>query len=188
MSKGGTRVSFLFSGLFWGLFLMLLGVSVILKAVFHVDIPVFRIFIALFLIFLGIKLLAGGWGKQRLAWPAGDGAPSRPVDGGRYEVVFGKRIVDLGDMEWKGENARIRLDTVFGDAVLKLNPAIPTKVKASTAFANAEFPDQSTAAFGSYVYRNRAFEKDKPCVTVKASVVFGSLEVTEPPAASPPAP
>jgi hypothetical protein len=181
------RVGFLFSGLFWGVFLVLLGVSVLLKALFHIDIPVFRVFFALFLIFFGIKVLLGGSGKKDAdCWPTWNTtSPAKPVDGSSYEVVFGKRFMDLGAMDWNGENARVRLQTVFAHTVLKLSPAIPTVVKVSTAFASAQFPDDNAATFGDYVYRSRAFQEGKPCVTVKASVVFGVLEVSEPKPASP---
>jgi len=172
------KVSFLFSSLFWGVLLVLLGVSVILKAVFHIDIPVFRVFFGLVVIVLGIKILLGG---RDSGWPTwSTTSPARPSDGSRYDVVFGNRSLDLGAIEWKGEDTRIGLQTVFAHTVLKLSPSVPTVVKVRTAFAHAEFPDGSSAAFGDCVYRSAAFREGKPCVTVKASVVFGALEVREP--------
>ena len=181
------KVGVLFSGLFWGVFLVLLGVSVMLKAVFHIDIPVFRAFFALFLIFLGVKILLGGSGRRDAdCWPTwSTTSPAKPVDGISYDVVFGKRLLDLGAMEWNGENARVHLQTVFGHTTLKLSPSIPTVLKVSTAFASAQFPDESAAAFGNYAYKSRAFQEGKPCVTVKASVVFGALDVSEPKPAPP---
>lgn len=37
---------FLFSGLFWGVMLVLFGASMILRAIFNLDIPIFRIVFA----------------------------------------------------------------------------------------------------------------------------------------------
>mgnify|MGYP003990967287 FL=1 len=50
---------FLFSGLFWGVMLVLFGASMILRAVFNLDIPIFRIIFALVIIYFGVKLLLG---------------------------------------------------------------------------------------------------------------------------------
>ena len=44
------KMGFLFSGVFWGGVLVLLGISIIIKVVFHIDIPVFRVVVALVLI------------------------------------------------------------------------------------------------------------------------------------------
>ncbi|MFW6211007.1 MAG: MarC family protein [bacterium] len=47
---------------FWGVFFILLGFTMILKA-FGIDIPFFRIVMAVLLIFVGIKMLVPG------SWP-----------------------------------------------------------------------------------------------------------------------
>lgn len=52
-------MNFLSSGLFWGLILVLLGLSVILKSVFHINIPLIKILLAILLIYWGITLLIG---------------------------------------------------------------------------------------------------------------------------------
>jgi hypothetical protein len=47
----------LMSGVFWGSVLILLGLSVIIEHVFHINIPVFKMVFACLLIYLGIRLL-----------------------------------------------------------------------------------------------------------------------------------
>ncbi|MEX0940782.1 MAG: hypothetical protein WDZ41_05465 [Candidatus Babeliales bacterium] len=50
-------MNFLFSGFFWGAFLILLGSSIIIKAIFGIDLPIIRPLIAVFLIYLGISII-----------------------------------------------------------------------------------------------------------------------------------
>lgn len=46
-------------GMWFGVFLLLLGASIIVKTFFKIDIPVFRTVLAFFLIYLGVKMLLG---------------------------------------------------------------------------------------------------------------------------------
>ncbi len=48
-------MGFLFSDIFWGIVLILTGVSIILQLVFKINIPVFPIVIAFLLIYAGIR-------------------------------------------------------------------------------------------------------------------------------------
>jgi predicted tellurium resistance membrane protein TerC len=43
-----------------GILFLLIGLSILLKAVFHIDIPVVRTAFALFIIYIGFKMLLGG--------------------------------------------------------------------------------------------------------------------------------
>ena len=47
------------AGIFWGAFLLLLGVALIVKVVFNVDFPVFKVLIGIFLVLLGLKVIFG---------------------------------------------------------------------------------------------------------------------------------
>ena len=47
------------AGLFWGAFLLLLGVALIIKVVFNVDFPVFKVLVGIFLVLIGFKVLFG---------------------------------------------------------------------------------------------------------------------------------
>jgi predicted membrane protein len=45
--------------LFWGLVLILIGLSLIIKIVFNIDFPIFKILFAFLFIYIGIKVLVG---------------------------------------------------------------------------------------------------------------------------------
>jgi hypothetical protein len=164
--------------------LCLLGVSMILKVVFSLDIPVFRIVMAGVLIVLGIRLLLG------VSWkgcpPAGNTilfSESEMKGGGTdrdFTVVFGRGTLDLTGMRPEDHKDPIEFTTVFGAGALRLDPTVPTKVTVSSAFAGAHVPDGTQVAFGSYVYRTPGQSDDAPFLDVRATVVFGELKVETP--------
>ena len=43
------------AGIFWGAFLLLLGIALIIKVVFQVDFPVFKVVLGIFLVMLGYQ-------------------------------------------------------------------------------------------------------------------------------------
>ena len=47
-------MDFFFGGLFWGVLLILIGIGIILKVFFDINIPIFRTALALLLIYLGV--------------------------------------------------------------------------------------------------------------------------------------
>ena len=62
-SKGGSiTMGFLSSGIFWGTIVVIFGISMLLKAVFHIDLPVFRILLGLIVIYFGLRLITGWHG------------------------------------------------------------------------------------------------------------------------------
>lgn len=176
------KMGILLSGILWGTFFILLGLSVILKFTLNLDIPVFRLFFASFLIFIGVKIILDGFhsdrgSRQNVVFDQGQvNATGR---GREYNVIFGKGAVDLTGVEVGDKDIILDVNTVFGGSVVKIRPDIPTLVKANAAFGGVHLPDGNTAAFGAYVYRNKAYREGKPCLTLRANAVFGGLEVVE---------
>ena len=58
-----------------------------------------------------------------------------------------------------------------------LDPAMPVKVVASSAFAGVKMPDGGNIAFGETTYRSLNINEDSTYLLVKTSVVFGGTEV-----------
>ncbi len=177
------KMGFLFSGIFWGIVLCLLGVSMILKVVFHLDIPVFRLVLASVLIVLGIRLLLGvTWknGPVRNSILFSDGELQAGQDDRDFVVVFGRGRMDLAGARPEGRTGPIEFTTVFGSGRIRVDPTIPTKVTLSSAFAGARVPDGTQIAFGTYVYRTPGQSDDAPFLDVRATVVFGEIVVEAP--------
>ncbi len=170
-----------FSGIVWGALLILFGISLILKYTLNIDIPVIRIFFALFLIYLGVKIIFGGFHKEQ----AGPNVffhcrnVQAAAKDGEYNVVFGKGVIDLTGVPFKGQDMTVAANTVFGSSTVKIKKDIPTLVRANAAFGNAKLPDGNTAAVGTYLYKNKAYQEGKPCLTLNLNVVFGEFDLLE---------
>jgi len=171
-------MGFLASGIFWGSLLILWGASIILNAVFHLNIPFFRIAFALIVIWFGLRILLGGrcCGGGRAAVFSestfkGDKAP------GDYNIVFGKGDIDLTGLKID-KPTRIEVNVVFGNGTLKLPAKTPFRIKANAVFGNAQLPDGKVISFGDSVYESKGAEGSANVLDIQANVVFGRLEAT----------
>jgi predicted membrane protein len=170
-------MGFMFSGLFWGVVVVLLGLTIIINVAFGVKIPLFRIVFGLILIYWGVSLIAGSSFRSRSTTAFSDSEirPTKAV--GKHDIIFGKGVIDLSNVSLSDRVNRYEVNTVFGSSVIRLNPTMPVKVVVSSAFAGARLPDGNTMAFGEYTYRSPNLKEDSAYLLVKASVVFGGLEV-----------
>ena len=170
------------AGLFWGAFLLLLGVALIIKVVFNVDFPVFKVLVGIFLILLGIRLLFG-----KFIWPSHHFEPEdtifsertydRPESGKEYTVLFGKGVYDFTDVDLGEGGFRAKISTIFGGSQIIISRDMPVRIKADAVFAGAELPDGNTAVFGSAVYESDSWSADKAVLDIKVDVVFGGVQV-----------
>jgi predicted membrane protein len=171
-------MGFLFTGTFWGVFLILIGITVLVRVFFNIDLPIIRIFFGVLIIAIGINILFG----RSMTWKEtdtimfGEGEFKSSGNRGEYTVVFGRGITDLTDLK-KDTNEKIEINTIFGENIVYLKKGIPISVKASSAFGQIDFPDGNNAVFGSYNYTSPEFKKDKPYVRIEMNTVFGSTRV-----------
>lgn len=169
--------------MFWGLFLILVGFALIIKYVFNLDIPVMRIAVALFLIMVGIRLLM----KNRdFFWDKHDkndvifreaSFDGKDMNDKEYNVIFGSSVIDLRDLDSTDLPKTLKINTIFGSSIVKLNKNLPVKLVGDAVFAGAKLPDGNTTAFGEVTYNSPSLEPDVDKLTLQADVVFGSLQV-----------
>jgi len=170
------------AGLFWGAFLLLLGVALIIKVVFNVDFPVFKVVLGVFLVLLGIKVLFG-----RVMWPShefdaeetvfSERTYDRPEPGKEYTVLFGKGVYDFTDVDLSQGSFHGKISTVFGGTQIILPREVPARITADAVFAGAEMPGGNTAVFGSSVYESDNWRADTASINLKVDVVFGGVQV-----------
>ena len=170
------------AGLFWGAFLLLLGIALIIKVVFNVDFPVFKVLVGIFLVLLGFKVLFG-----RFVFPSNQFDPEETVFNERvyenpepdkeYTVLFGKGVYDFTDVDLSNGMYRAKISTVFGGTQIIIPREKPVRIKADAVFAGAELPDGNTAVFGSSVYQSESWSPDTPGIDIKVDVVFGGVQV-----------
>jgi len=168
--------------LFWGLLLVILGLSLIFRIVFNIDFPLFKIFIAFVLIYFGIKMLFGSFNEPKFETKEtevvfNEKQYANPESNRDYSVVFGKGVYDFRDFDLKGEKQRVKISTVFGATVIKISKTMPVRIKVESAFAGTDLPDGNSAVFGSTTYTSPGFDSEKPYLDLKLEVVFGGCEV-----------
>ncbi len=151
-----------FSNLFWGIIIILFGISVILKAMGVIpSIPLFRIFIAVILIFWGINLLFG-FHKGSSGSFKGKAHVVSGVDN-EYSVVFGSGTSDLSNQVF-ADGEHIEVTAVFGSNYVILP-------------SDYHFRINPTAVFGSVKIPGRMSPKNGlPTVFVEANGIFGRVE------------
>lgn len=170
--------------LFWGLLLILIGMSLVFRIVFNIDFPLFKIILAFILIFLGIRLLFGSFGVVNIK-----GGENDVIFGEKhydhfehkkeYNVIFGNGVYDFRDVDLEGGVKKVKLSTVFGGTEVKLSKDIPVRIRVDAAFAGAELPNGNTAVFGNTSYESPGLDMNEPYLDLKIDVVFGGVEVRE---------
>lgn len=180
-------MGFLFSGMFWGIVLVLIGILFLLREALGVHIPIGRTVFAIVLIYIGVRLLLGGFslgGAGSSVFGSRSLAPQEPA--GDYHVVFGEMKLDLSRVSVANGNCEVSTHTVFGSLKVKLDAATAVRIEANASFASVRLPDGETLTFGSKVYTSPAYKGKGYALRIKADVVFGELvvETVENPATS----
>lgn len=156
-----------FSNLFWGIIIILFGISVILKAMGVIPgIPLFRIFIAVILIFWGINLLFGFQKSCTQKFRNKAHVTSRVNN--EYSVVFSSGTADLSNQDFK-DGGYLEVTAVFGSNFVTLP-------------GNVHFQINPTAVFGAVIIPGKMTPKNGlPTVFIEANAVFGRVEFEQRP-------
>lgn len=175
-------MGFIFSGAFWGVLLVLLGISILIKVFFNIDLPLARTFFGIIIILLGLSILMGRpvfkGNANTIAFdegsihPPGDEPPAS-----EYNVIFGAGVTDLRDIQLKDTSIKIKVNTIFAENKIKIDPSLPVLIQANSAFAEARLPGGNMTAFGNSTYKSPSFDSSKPHLAVEINVVFGSAKV-----------
>jgi predicted membrane protein len=169
-------------GLFWGLVLICIGLAIIFRVVFNINL--IRIIIAVVIILIGIRILVGKnlnaekSKKEHDTFFTDRNYKEIPKDQTEYNVIFGRSVYDFTHMDsLLNGPVRIKVNVVFGAAIIKINPNMPVKIKSEAVFGGSRMPDGNTVAFGSISYNTGTYSRDNPHLFIESNVVFGGVEV-----------
>jgi hypothetical protein len=169
-------------GFFWGLVLILIGIAIIFRVVF--DVNLFRIIVGILIILFGIRILIGkNWMPEKSIKEHDTLFSDRiyseiPKDNTEYNVVFGRSVYDFTRAELAAnETVRIKINVVFGAVVIKINSDMPVRIKSEAVFGGSRMPDGNTVAFGSINYNTRSYSENIPYLYIESNVVFGGIEI-----------
>ena len=172
-------MNFLISGVFWGVMLVLLGISMIVKTLFKIDVPIFRLIFALIIIYWGVKMLFGtSLRKSNDNNVIFDNSRiSQVVDGGEYNVIFGKSVIDLGSIDISEQSAEVEVNVIFGSGEIYLDSEIPAKINVTTVFAESSLPQGSINFIGDHIYKSSSYIEGENYLKIELNVIFGSVIV-----------
>ncbi len=164
-------MSIFFGSLFWGILLILIGASIILKG-FNINFPLVKIFIAIIIILFGLKLLAGGFGVRKYSTP-NHGMVHVSKGQSEYAMVFSSGEIDLRGIDDKHKD--IEISAVFGNATVILPADVSFEFDATAVFGACILPDQQTTSFGNDrgIFNEEAGTRK---VRIEAAAVFGRVE------------
>lgn len=167
-----------------GILVIVLGTSIVLHALFDVDVPIFRTAVGVAFLYLGVRVLAGAWMPVQTSHDGHEAifavthfTPTDAAGSRKYEIIFGRGVVDLTRLPASDRERVVQVDVVFGDAEIAIDPAIPIEVSGSAAFGEVRMPDRSAANFGAVRYRNAA--AGGPPIELVVNAVFGTARIVE---------
>lgn len=166
------------SGSFWGIVLIVLGLLLVIKHIFNIDLPVGRIFFSLLLIFFGIMVLTGSGGhKTPNTAVFSESSFDFDDEAGEYSVVFGKGTLDLSGIHLQ-EDKKVKVAAVFGEANVRVDKETNYVIQSNVAFGSVNFPGKHpNQGFGSSVFRAPGLDENKPRIIIKTDAVFGSINI-----------
>ncbi len=168
----------------FGIFMVVLGLGLVIRVVFNLDFPVGRFILALFLILIGVRMLIGH--RLDFFWPGESdkdiifserNISENPLDENEYNVVFGSANIDLSKVDLEGERKTLNVNAVFSGVKIRVSRDIPLMVKAEAAFGSVNIPNEGVGGFGTSVFKSKNYDSDKPYLYIKASSVFGGIEI-----------
>lgn len=170
-------------GLFWGIVLIVIGLSIIFKVMF--DISILRIIIAIVFILVGLKILIG---KSAINISSNDNDvifnernfTEFPGSSTEFNTIFGKSVFNFGNAAIPTDkHLDLEFNTIFGNTEIVLPPGLPVRIKAEAVFGSAKLPNENTAVFGSANYVSDQDTAFTNYVTIEASAVFGNIEIIQ---------
>lgn len=178
MSKS-RNMSFISTGAFWGVVIILFGLSILLREVFHIHIPFVKILFGLLLVYWGVKMIAGGFMRSGAgnATVFGNAEMEYDVSHDDYDIVFGSGTIDLFKMETPTQTRKVEVSVVFGNGVLIINDSIPMKIEMNSVFGASVLEDKRINALGKTYNTTSAYKEGQPYIKLETNVVFGRLVI-----------
>ena len=140
----------IFSYLFWGIFLVASGAVLLLKNGMNLNISASKLIFGIFVVLVGVSLLTSNLGNTRYDNTNifTEGQSVSMQSGGEHTTVFGSSNYDLSELT---PGSSIKISCAFGSARVKMPPGA-YKMHVNCAFGSVRLPDGSSYAFGGGNY------------------------------------
>jgi predicted membrane protein len=168
-----------YSGSFMlGSVIVLIGLLLLIRNIFHIHITVFAMLASFGLIWLGIMLIRGNikprGDDSRTAF--GEGKLNYVPGQESYSVVFGSGVFNLQDVR-PDKPIHFNLECSFGEMKVFVSKETELQINGSASFGSLHGPDLRSASFGSYSFMSPGYNPSLPGIAIHARVTFGELRV-----------
>ncbi len=167
----------LFSGVFWGIYFIIVGSLALLKSFSNINIPLFRLAIGILLIYIGVVFALGGHPGIR-SEPGTVLMEKRITNisgSGEHSTIFGEGIFHVSPPS-EGQTLNLKFNSIFASTVIHVPSDTPVKVTGNVAFGSISTPDGSSAIIGDRSYTTPGYREGKTgAIYIEANAVFGSL-------------
>lgn len=164
--------------LIWGTILVLLGISLLLKSLFRITLPLVRPFLGCVMIYLGLTIMMDPFNqtsdKRTVIFAKSTLAAQDPVR--IYNTTFGASRIDVTTLHHTHSPEHITINTVLGATELVLDPTITTKITVNAMCARAELPDETLVSFGRNIYRSS--DAQEPQLIIHINAVLANVTVS----------
>lgn len=180
------------NSLLLGLILLLIGLLIILNTIFGISIPIVPLIFGILFIYFGIKCLiprptCSTTYTSSSSWSCSWNSPRTTVFNRQhihgvthpepeYNTVFGESTIDLSTISMPSTPTHIKINTVFSNSTLIINPAIPTLIKLNVTMGHANIPHEVFQWIGNNHYTT-AQNNQHPVLIIDAQVVFSNLNI-----------
>lgn len=167
-----------FTGTFWGILFIIVGLLFFVRSIFNLHIPVFKIVAGFLLIYWGLSIMFGTGSvksDKSIIFSQGKFNVKAKVNS-EYNVIFGDGVVDLTGIELN-EKTDVEINTIFGSSKVIVRSDLPLVFEGNTVFGSTSTPDGNTNAFGESNFVSGELSDFAPYLRVKNNVIFGSSKL-----------
>ena len=169
---------FLSSGIFWGFVVILFGVGILLKSVFHVNIPFFKILIGIIIIFFGISFIVDAMSQRKSEAIFRNYNFNFGTIEKEYNIVFSKGVFDFTNFNFSNYNGEfIKINSAFSKSEIYLSRNFEYEIRADSVFGVVSLPNGESVSFGNIARLENAENSELKRINLHVSSVFGETKI-----------
>ena len=169
---------FLSSGIFWGFIVILFGVGILLKSVFHVNIPFFKILIGIIIIFFGISFIVDAMSQRKSEAIFRNYNFNFGTIEKEYNIVFSKGVFDFTNFNFSNYNGEfIKINSAFSKSEIYVSRNFEYEIRADSVFGVVSLPNGESVSFGNIARLENAENSGLKRINLHVSSVFGETKI-----------
>lgn len=169
---------FLSSGVFWGFIIILFGIGILLKSIFHINIPFFKILVGIIVILFGISIIFNAINFKKHTSIFGNYNFRSVSFEKEYNIIFSKGSIDFNNFDFSNYNGEfIKINSVFSSSEIYLNQNFEYEIRASSAFGVVRMPSGENIAFGNIARLENTENGQLKRINLEVSSVFSETKI-----------